>query len=114
FSKDQRASRRMGGTPWRWWRDDKYLYSIRLWNQDICPGMGKWQIHHFDNLLYGGPRARADHFCDYKNEPHYAVKLSSTDPAILNFKFRYATNLGPHPIHFHSTTWRIVDNDHLI
>jgi hypothetical protein len=61
-----------------------------------------------------GPQLRADHFCDYRNEPHYAVEASPADPDILNFEFRYATNLDSHPVHFHSTTWKIQDKDHLI
>jgi hypothetical protein len=61
-----------------------------------------------------GQELRADHYCDYENEPRYAVRLSSSDPGILRFKFRSATNLATHPIHFHSTTWRITDGNHFV
>ena len=61
-----------------------------------------------------GSELRADHFCDYKNEPHYRVKASPADPSVLHFELRYATNLDSHPVHFHSTTWRIGNSNHLI
>ncbi len=60
-----------------------------------------------------GTELRADHFCDFKNEPRYLVKASAADPNMLQFEFRYATNLDTHPVHFHSTTWHIVGKDHL-
>lgn len=56
----------------------------------------------------------ADHYCDYRNEPRYTIEPSTGDPNTLQFKFRYATNLDRYPIHFHSTTWRLVDGNHLI
>ena len=60
-----------------------------------------------------GSELRADHFCDFKNEPRYVVRASPNDPNLLHFEFRYATNLDTHPIHFHTSTWHIVDKDHL-
>lgn len=60
-----------------------------------------------------GSELRADHFCDFKNEPRYTVQESATDPNVLHFTMRDATNLSTHPVHFHSTIWRIVDKDHL-
>jgi hypothetical protein len=59
-----------------------------------------------------GSELRADHYCDYKNQPHYVFKPSS-DPSIIDFVFREATNLDTHPTHFHSTTWHLVDANHL-
>jgi hypothetical protein len=56
---------------------------------------------------------RADHYCDYLNQPRYAAKASA-DPAVIDLEFREATNLEAHPAHFHSTTWKIVDATHLI
>jgi hypothetical protein len=56
---------------------------------------------------------RADHYCDFKNQPRYTV-LPSPDPDLLDFEFRDATNLDSHPMHFHRTTWKIVDPNHLI
>ena len=61
-----------------------------------------------------GSQLWADHFCDFKNEPRYAVKTSPNEPNVLRFEFRYATNLDAHPLHFHSTTWTLVDSNHLI
>ena len=58
-----------------------------------------------------GSELRADHFCDFKNEPRYTVHIDSN---IVHFNFKSATNLDTHPVHFHSTTWRIVDHDHLV
>jgi hypothetical protein len=55
----------------------------------------------------------ADHYCDYKNQPRYTA-LPSTDPKIIYFEFRDATNIDTYPVFFHSTLWRIVDTDHLI
>lgn len=59
-----------------------------------------------------GSELWADHFCDFKNEPRYTVKESPSDPNVLQFVLRYATNLDTHPVHFHSTTWHIVNKDH--
>ncbi len=56
---------------------------------------------------------RADHYCDYLNQPRYAA-VPSADPAVLDFEFRDGTNLDTHPAHFHMTKWRIVDGTHLI
>jgi hypothetical protein len=55
---------------------------------------------------------RADHYCDYKNQPRYTA-VPSPDPAVLDFEFREATNLDTHPMHFHATQWRRVDSAHL-
>lgn len=56
---------------------------------------------------------RADHFCDFKNEPRYVVRYSA-DSGLLHFVMRSATNLDAHPQHFQSTTWHLVDADHLV
>jgi hypothetical protein len=61
-----------------------------------------------------GTELRADHFCDYLNEPRYTLHPSPVDPSVVQFQFRSATNLDSHPVHFHSTAWRFVDNKHLI
>jgi hypothetical protein len=60
-----------------------------------------------------GSELRADHYCDFLNEPRYTAKPSA-EPATIDFEFRDATNLDTHPAHFHSTRWRLVDQDHLI
>lgn len=60
-----------------------------------------------------GSELRADHYCDYLNQPHYVAAPSGT-PSLLDFQFREATNLDSHPRHFHATTWRLVDAAHLI
>src|SRR5579859_706933 len=44
---------------------------------------------------------RADHFCDYLNQPRYTA-VPSVDPSVLDFEFREATNLDTHPAHFHT------------
>ena len=59
-----------------------------------------------------GSQLRADHYCDYLNQPRY-VATTFTDPSIIEFEFRDATNLDTHPRHFHSTTWHFVDANHL-
>ncbi len=56
---------------------------------------------------------RADHYCDYLNQPRYAAKASA-DPAVIDLQFREATNLDAHPAHFHGTTWKVVDATHLV
>jgi hypothetical protein len=56
---------------------------------------------------------RADHYCDYLNQPRYTA-VPSVDPQVLDFQFREATNLDTHPLHFHGTQWKIVDDTHLI
>ena len=61
-----------------------------------------------------GSELRADHFCDFKNEPRYTVKSDTVDPKVLHFEFRDATSLEAYPMHFHSTTWHLVDKDHLV
>jgi hypothetical protein len=55
---------------------------------------------------------RADHFCDYLNQPRYTA-VPSVDPSVLDFEFREATNLDTHPAHFHTAKWTIVDGTHL-
>ncbi len=55
---------------------------------------------------------RADHYCDYLNQPRYTA-VPSVDPAVLDFEFRDATNLDTHPAHFHTTKWTLVDATHL-
>lgn len=60
-----------------------------------------------------GSELHADHFCDFKNEPRYTVRFSP-DSSLLRFGFRDATSLDAHPVHFHSTTWHIVDHNHLV
>jgi len=55
---------------------------------------------------------RADHFCDFKNQPRYTA-VPSVDPDVLDFEFRDATNLDTHPMHFHATRWHILDATHL-
>jgi hypothetical protein len=56
---------------------------------------------------------RADHYCDYLNQPRYTA-VPSLDPDLIDFQFRDATNLDTHPLHFHGTKWKIVDATHLI
>jgi hypothetical protein len=56
---------------------------------------------------------RADHFCDYKNQPRYTA-VPSVDANVLDFQFREATNLDTHPVHFHGTQWHLVDATHLV
>jgi len=55
-----------------------------------------------------GSELRADHYCDYGNQPRY-VAIPSADPSIIALAFRDATNLETHPRHFHSTTWHVID-----
>lgn len=59
-----------------------------------------------------GSELRADHYCDYGNQPRY-VALPSIDPSVIDFGFREATNLETHPAHFHTTTWHLVDATHM-
>jgi hypothetical protein len=59
-----------------------------------------------------GSQLRADHYCDYLNQPRYVAR-TSTDPSVIDFAFLEATNLDTHPRHFHSTTWHFVDANHL-
>jgi hypothetical protein len=56
---------------------------------------------------------RADHYCDYLNQPRYTA-VPSLDPDVIDFQFRDATNLDTHPKHFHGTKWKIVDSTHLV
>jgi hypothetical protein len=56
---------------------------------------------------------RADHYCDYLNQPRYTA-VPSLDPDVIDFQFRDATNLDLHPKHFHGTKWKIVDTTHLV
>ena len=59
-----------------------------------------------------GSELRADHYCDYLNQPRYVARTSA-DPSVIDFVFRDATNLDAHPKHFHATTWHFIDADHL-
>jgi hypothetical protein len=59
-----------------------------------------------------GSQLRADHYCDYLNQPRYVAR-TSTDPSVIDFVFRDATNLDAHPKHFHATTWQFIDANHL-
>jgi hypothetical protein len=59
-----------------------------------------------------GSELRADHYCDYGNQPRYTAKPSA-DPSVIEFEFRDATNLDTHPTHFHSTKWHLVDATHM-
>jgi len=59
-----------------------------------------------------GSELRADHYCDYLNQPRYVAKASA-DPSIINFEFREATNLDAHPAHFHGTRWHLTDATHM-
>jgi len=59
-----------------------------------------------------GSELRADHYCDYLNQPRYVAR-TSTDPSVIDFEFRDATNLDAYPKHFHSTTWHLIDANHL-
>ena len=59
-----------------------------------------------------GSELRADHYCDYLNQPHYVAKPTA-DPSLIDFEFRDATNLDTHPRHFHATTWHLTDATHL-
>lgn len=59
-----------------------------------------------------GSELRADHYCDYLNQPRY-VAQPTTDPTVIDFEFREATNLDTHPQHFHATTWHLVDATHM-
>lgn len=59
-----------------------------------------------------GSELRADHYCDYGNQPRYAAKPSA-DPAVVDLAFRGATDLDTHPRHFHSTTWHLIDATHM-
>lgn len=62
--------------------------------------MGEWEVHHVDHLLRRERELRADHFCDFKNEPRYTVHCSP-DSNVLHFVMRSATNLDTHPEHVH-------------
>jgi hypothetical protein len=59
-----------------------------------------------------GSELRADHYCDYLNQPRYVARTSA-DPTVVDFVFREATNLETHATHFHSTTWHFIDATHL-
>lgn len=59
-----------------------------------------------------GSELRADHYCDYLNQPHYVARPSK-DPSIVDLEFRDATNLDTHPRHFHATTWHLADATHM-
>ena len=59
-----------------------------------------------------GTELRADHYCDYGNQPRY-VAQPSDDPNIIDLAMRDVTNLDTHPRHFHATTWHLVDEMHM-
>lgn len=59
-----------------------------------------------------GSELRADHYCDYGNQPRY-VAAPSTDPSTIELQLREATNLDSHPTHFHATTWHLIDATHM-
>ncbi len=59
-----------------------------------------------------GSELRADHYCDYQNQPRYVLRPSD-DSRVLAFEMREITNLEAHPRHFHSTTWHFIDATHL-
>ena len=59
-----------------------------------------------------GSDLRADHFCDYQNQPRY-IGRPSADASVITFELRDITNLEAHPRHFHSTTWHFLDATHL-
>jgi hypothetical protein len=60
-----------------------------------------------------GSQLRADHYCDYLNQPRYLAKTSA-DPSVIDFEFLDATNLDTHARHFHSTSWHFIDAAHLV
>jgi hypothetical protein len=60
-----------------------------------------------------GSDLRADHYCDFGNQPRYAAK-PSRDASTLDFEFRDVTDADINPVHFHSTTWHIADATHLV
>jgi hypothetical protein len=59
-----------------------------------------------------GAELRADHYCDYGNQPRY-VAQPSDDPNTIDLAMRDVTNLDTHPRHFHATTWHLVDAAHM-
>lgn len=59
-----------------------------------------------------GSELRADHYCDMGNQLRYVAMPSAADT--FHFALRDATNLDTHPVHFRSTTWRVIDADHLV
>lgn len=59
-----------------------------------------------------GSELRADHYCDYLNQPRYVARPTD-DPTVIDLQFRDATNLDTNPRHFHATTWRLVDATHM-
>jgi hypothetical protein len=60
-----------------------------------------------------GSELHADHYCDMGNQLRY-VAAPSTAADTFQFTLRDATNLDTHPVHFRSTTWRVIDADHLV
>lgn len=54
---------------------------------------------------------RADHFCDYENQPRYAA-IATTDSNVVAFELRDITNARAHPKHYHAATWRFIDANH--
>ena len=59
-----------------------------------------------------GSELRADHYCDYGNQPRY-VAQPSDDPNTIDLAMRDVTNLDTHPRHFHATTWHLTDAAHM-
>jgi hypothetical protein len=60
-----------------------------------------------------GAELRADHYCDMGHHLRYVAMPSATADT-FHFALRDATNLDTHPVHFRSTTWRMIDADHLV
>lgn len=62
-----------------------------------------------------GPDVYADHYCYLKNQPRFVAKPSA-DPSVIKFEFRGITNLHAQTgdEHMHGTTWRLIDNNHLV
>jgi hypothetical protein len=56
---------------------------------------------------------RADHYCDYLNQPRYTA-VPSPEADVLDFQFREATNLDTHPVHFHGAKWKLMDATHMV
>ena len=55
---------------------------------------------------------RADHFCDFKNQPRYVAR-TKTDGKTIAFELRDVTGLDAHPRHFRATTWQFLGPDHV-
>ena len=48
-----------------------------------------------------------------KQDVRKLLDAGVSDPTIIELGFRDATNLDQHPAHFHSTTWHLVDAQHM-